>query len=113
VTSQIDLPPTIMGILGSDYRSAFFGNDVLRNHVEDNFAICIYNKKRYGVVSDHELIVVAETGEKISYERDGANRNWQRVTFSPAQTKQALDASALLQVAEELLVSNRYTTAKS
>jgi phosphoglycerol transferase MdoB-like AlkP superfamily enzyme len=113
VTSQIDLPPTIMGILGGDYRSAFFGNDVLRNHLEDNFAICIYNKKRYGIVSDHELIVIAETGEKISYKRDGANRNWRQVTFSPAQTKQALDASALLQVAEELLVSSRYTTAKS
>lgn len=113
VTSQIDLPPTIMGILGGDYRSAFFGNDVLRNHVEDNFAICIYNKKRYGIVSDHELIVLAETGEKISYERDGANRNWRQVTFSPAQTKRAVDASALLQVAEDLLVSSRYTTAKS
>jgi len=113
VTSQIDLPPTIMGILGGDYRSAFFGNDVLRNHVEDNFAICIYNKKRYGIVSDHELIVLAETGEKISYERDGANRNWRQVTFSPAQTKRAVDASALLRVAEDLLVSSRYTTAKT
>jgi len=113
VASQIDLPPTIMGILGGGYRSAFFGNDVLRNPAEDNFAICIYNKKRYGIVSDHELIVLAETGEKISYERDGASRNWRQVTFSPAQTKRAIDASALLRVAEDLLVSSRYTTAKA
>ncbi|MDP2603667.1 MAG: LTA synthase family protein, partial [Deltaproteobacteria bacterium] len=39
VTSQIDLPPTIMGILGGDYRGPFFGDDVIHSQSDDPFAI--------------------------------------------------------------------------
>ena len=34
VTSQMDLPPTIMGMVGGEYRSAFFGRDVLKAQAE-------------------------------------------------------------------------------
>lgn len=112
VASQIDLPPTIMGILGGDYRSPFFGEDVINSQSEDNFAIVIYNKRRYGVVSDRELVVFSDKRERISYERDGADRGWRQTALSAAQAKRADGAVAMLRVAEDLLVGGRYTAIK-
>jgi hypothetical protein len=112
VTSQIDLPPTIMGILGGEYRSPFFGNDVFNERVDDPFAIVIYNKKHYGIVSDQELIVLSETGVRLGYQRDNGNPGWRQVPFSPGQSQRADCAAALLRVAEDLLVDGRYTAAK-
>jgi phosphoglycerol transferase MdoB-like AlkP superfamily enzyme len=112
VISQIDIPPTIMGILGGEYRNPFFGNDSLNHKTDDNFAIVIYNMKRYGIVSDRELIVLAETGEEISYQRDGNHALWQQVPLAAHGAERSKTALALLRVAEDLLVSGRYTAAK-
>jgi phosphoglycerol transferase MdoB-like AlkP superfamily enzyme len=112
VTSQIDLPPTIMGILGGGYRSPFFGDDVIHGDAADPFAIVIYNKRRYGIVSDRELMVFPYKGERISFERDGAGNGWRQVTVSEAQARQAEHATAMLRVAEDLLVGGRYTARK-
>jgi len=111
VVSQIDLPPTIMGILGGTYRSAFFGRDVLRSNGGDNFAIIIYNKKRYGIVSGSHLVALTETGETIAYERGNDSAVWQPVTLSPPHQEISQNAQALLSAAEELLISGRYNTA--
>lgn len=112
VSSQIDLPPTIMGILGGDYRSPFFGEDVLRCNAADPFAIAIYNKRRYGVVSDGELIVFPYKGGRIGFSRNGAGDGWRQTALSATQAQRADTAAALLQVAEDLLVRGRYTAAE-
>jgi len=112
VTSQIDLPPTIMGILGGGYRSPFFGDDVIHGDAADPFAIVIYNKRRYGIVSDRELMVFPYKGERIGFERNGAGNGWRQVTVSEAQARRAEHATAMLRVAEDLLVGGRYTAVK-
>ncbi|HSK29545.1 MAG TPA: sulfatase-like hydrolase/transferase, partial [Candidatus Limnocylindria bacterium] len=112
VTSQIDLPPTIMGIVGGQFRSPFFGRDVLHSRAEEPFAVVIYNKKRYGIVTGRELIVLSETGDRVGYVRDGAERVWKETAMSASQARRADQAAALLRVAEDLLVSGRYTNAK-
>jgi len=112
VTSQIDLPPTIMGILGGDYRSPFFGSDVIHRQSDDDFAIVIYNKRRYGVVSDRELIVFSDKGERIGYQRDGVDKSWRQEALSTAQSRRAENAAAMLRVAEDLLAGGRYIARK-
>lgn len=112
VTSQIDLPPTIMAIIGGAYRSPFFGRDVIHHCANDPFAMAIYNKNRYGIVTERELIILSENGERLSYERNGADGGWRQAVFSTAQRQQADQAAALLRVAEDLLVSSRYTSIK-
>jgi phosphoglycerol transferase MdoB-like AlkP superfamily enzyme len=82
VISQIDIPPTIMGILGGEYRNPFFGSDSLNHKNDNSFAIVVYNMKRYGIVSDRELLVLAETGEEISYQRDESHALWQQVPLA-------------------------------
>ena len=113
VTSQIDLPPTIMGIVGGDYRSPFLGRDVLNGRQKDPFAIVIYNKKRYGIVAEKELVVLSENGDKLAYGRIGQDQPWARISMTPGQTARSEDAVALLRVAEDLLVSGRYSSNKN
>jgi phosphoglycerol transferase MdoB-like AlkP superfamily enzyme len=111
VTSQIDIPPTIMGILGGDYRNPFFGRDVLNHHADDSFAVVVYNKNRYGIVSDRELVVLAENGGEVSYIRD-PHSLWLQVPPAAQQSERGQIGVALLRVAEDLLLSGRYTSTK-
>lgn len=113
VTSQIDLPPTIMGIVGGEYRSPFIGRDVLNGRQPDPFAIVIYNKKRYGIVAENELVVLSETGEKLAYGRADQDQPWAQMSMTPSQTARSEDAVALLRVAEDLLMSGRYSSNKN
>jgi phosphoglycerol transferase MdoB-like AlkP superfamily enzyme len=109
VTSQIDIAPTIMGILGGEYRSPFFGRDVLRHSGPEDMALMIYNKKRYGIVSGSNLVVLAENGETLAYERDHAAAFWRPIPPAPMQQEISCTARALLGTAQELLVRGCYS----
>ena len=111
LTSQIDLPPTIMGIAGGEYRSAFFGRDILNGQPVESFAVVIYNKKRYGFVAQRELIVLSENGEKLAYARSDKD-SWRQTPMTAQLSERAKDAASMLRVAEDLLVSGRYTAEK-
>ena len=110
VTSQMDLPPTIMGIVGGEYRSPFFGRDLLKPPPEDPFAMVIYNKKRYGIVTQHELIVLGDSRERLAYERIAPGRPWSEIAMTTAQTERTDDGLAILRSAEDLLVTGRFHT---
>ena len=102
-----------MGIAAGEYRNAFFGRDVLNGRSCESFAIVIYNKKRYGIVADRELIVLSETGKELAYAQSEDKHSWRRVPMTASLKERAKDATSLLRVAEDLLVSGRYTAAKS
>ncbi len=108
VASQMDLPPTIMGMVGGDYRSAFLGRDVLKAPTEEPRAMVIYNKKRYGIVTDRELIVLRETGDRLLYQRAAAGAPWTQTVMTPAMAERSQDSLAVLRCAEDLLVTGRY-----
>lgn len=112
VTSQLDIAPTLMGILGGTYRSTFFGNDVLTHKDDDGLAIMIYNKKRYGVLFGSNLTVFTETGEELAYARSTNPRSWEVAQLAPAQHDYSRNAIALLQLSEYLLKTGQYTTAR-
>lgn len=110
VASQIDLPPTIMGIVGGEYRSAFLGRDVLKAPADEPRALVIYNKKRYGIVSERELIILRETGDRLAYERAAHGQPWSQMIMTATQAERAQDSLAILRSAEDLLVSSHYHT---
>jgi phosphoglycerol transferase MdoB-like AlkP superfamily enzyme len=109
VTSQIDIPPTIMSILGGAYRSAFFGLDVLEHQADDGLAIMIYNKKRYGFISGPRLTIINETGKESAFERDGQGA-WAPASLTDSSRDYSQNGVALLQLAEHLLKNGCYTT---
>jgi len=108
VASQMDLPPTIMGIVVGDYRSVFFGRDVRKPPADDPFAMAIYNKKRYGIVTDRELIVLRESGSRLAYRRTAQGLPWEQVAMTPTQAARIRDGLAILRSAKDLLVTGRY-----
>ena len=110
VTSQLDLPPTIMGLVGGAYRSTFFGRDVLKARAEAPAAMVIYNKKRYGMVTDRELIILRESGDRLAYERVAHGTPWSEMALTVMQAERTQDGLAILCSAEDLLVSGRYHT---
>ncbi len=111
VTSQLDIPPTIMAILGGSYRSPFFGQEILSRENDDGMAIMIYNKKRYGILSGPHLTVIAESGKELVFERGDGLGPWKAVPLTPNQHNYSRNAIALLEIAEHLLKTGRYTTA--
>ncbi|OGQ83488.1 MAG: hypothetical protein A3F90_03060 [Deltaproteobacteria bacterium RIFCSPLOWO2_12_FULL_60_19] len=111
VTSQIDIPPTIMTILGGAYRSPFFGLDVLNHQKDDGLAIMSYNKKRYGFISGPRLTIINEKGGEAAFERDGQGA-WAPAPVTDSARVYSQNGVALLQLAEHLLKNGHYTTAR-
>jgi phosphoglycerol transferase MdoB-like AlkP superfamily enzyme len=55
--SQIDVAPTVLGLLSMSYRSRFFGRDVLREDPAAGRAF-ISNNQKLGYVTDDRLVII-------------------------------------------------------
>lgn len=109
VTSQLDIAPTIMGLVGGRYRSPFFGRDVLASPGSEGFAVMIYGKRHYGVRRADRLTVVRGGGARAAY-RVSAAGELQATRYAGAYAEDAADALALAQVAEQLVQTRSYHT---
>jgi phosphoglycerol transferase MdoB-like AlkP superfamily enzyme len=58
LASQIDLPPTILGLLNMDYTSTFFGRNVLRNDTAPERAL-IGNYQHLGLFDGRDLAILS------------------------------------------------------
>lgn len=58
LTSQIDIAPTLMGLLGFDYTSTFFGRNVLRGNAAPGRAL-IGNYQHLGLFDGHDLAILS------------------------------------------------------
>ena len=76
LAAQIDLPPTILGLLGFSYRSMFYGRD-LTNAAPGTERIFVGNFSEVGYYRDGQLVVLAprKSIETLSVNfRDGTTR---------------------------------------
>lgn len=108
VTSQLDLAPTILGILGGKYESPFFGEDVLRAREGEGFAPMIYRKRLYGVRSANRLTVLAENNETRGY-TVAPDGEVQSAPLSDAYRRDAKRVRAMMQTAEKQLIERQRT----
>lgn len=65
LASQIDLAPTLLGLLNMDYRSCFFGHDILRNPpqralIANYQNLGLYDGKRLAILEPQQKIRVQE-----------------------------------------------------
>lgn len=103
VTSQIDIAPTILGLLREPTRAPFFGRDVLQEEPpRGGLATMIYSKRHYAARRADRLTVLVEGGARKAY--------WMRPGDAAVETEptlehieDSLDALALAQVAEDRL----------
>ena len=100
VTSQLDVAPTVMGLLGGSYESRFFGTDVLADPTGEGFAPMIYRKTLHGVRAGNRLSILAATplAYLVSPEHEISEAR-----LTGAHRRDARRTLAVLQVAEERL----------
>lgn len=65
LVSQIDLAPTLLGLLNMDYESSFFGTNVFNEHKERAF-LATYQK--LGYLKDNKLLILNPKEDKEMYD---------------------------------------------
>jgi phosphoglycerol transferase MdoB-like AlkP superfamily enzyme len=108
VTSQLDIAPTLMGMLGGSYPSTFFGEDVLRDPQGEGFAPMVYDRKRIGLLRGPRFGIFLENGGELAFERGQAGAGFVPAPLTPGLRDEHRDGAALLQMAERLLLAGRY-----
>jgi hypothetical protein len=108
VTSQLDVAPTLMGILGGDYPSTFFGEDVLRDPTGEGFAPMVYDRKRIGLLRGPRFGVFLENGDELAFVRGPDGAGFLPTPLGASERDEHRDGAALLQLAETLLEERRY-----
>ncbi len=102
--SQIDVAPTVLGLLGLPYEAPFFGQDVL--HTPDAGRIALFSHDHdVAIYRDGRLAVLGLDGTVRDYLYDRGHE-----TFERARPDPTLDALgiAYFQTATELFQSHRY-----
>lgn len=102
----LDIPPTIMGRLGSDYRSVFFGYDVLEVDPRHGRAIMQHNHDVALLNSDNRMVVLGYGQSAEEFELNRANHQLDQQA-TPNQ-EMVHNAISLFQSAFELYYSDRW-----
>jgi arylsulfatase A-like enzyme len=102
--SQIDVAPTVLGLLGLPYEAPFFGQDVLHTPAAARIALFSHDHD-VAIYRDGRLAVLGLDGTVRDYLYDR-----QRGTYERTQPDPSLDALgiAYFQTATELFQSHRY-----
>lgn len=104
--SQIDVAPTVLGMLGRPYDSMFYGRDLLKPHNE--FVVLNHNRD-IGMYRDHHLVVLNLKQGVEFFHGDPKTED-----MVPAATGDAVDREleqdtiGLFQTADDLYMGRRY-----
>ncbi|MBP7710720.1 MAG: sulfatase-like hydrolase/transferase [Rickettsiales bacterium] len=108
--SQIDLAPTLMGVLNLGYKSKFFGTDVLNNQktIDEHSFVSTYTD--IGYFKNHRLFLLKPKKEKKVFNVELNNYGWngskETVTHEFAQ-ENLNEAIAYYQVASHLFKNEK------
>jgi len=107
LASSMDVPPTILGLLGGDYDSKFFGRDVLSPHARPGVAVMTHNNE-IALMRDNRLAVLGLRGATTVYDLD-ANAAMHRIATPDASARGLVeDAIAYFQSADDLYRRGEY-----
>ena len=108
LTSQIDVAPTVLGILDFDYDSTFFGIDVLSDS-RPGRSIPLNHNRDIALFDGRNLIEIGFRKTSAQYVYDPATHIQTPVAVDPERTQ---DAIAIFQQAYELYHERRYRIAE-
>jgi phosphoglycerol transferase MdoB-like AlkP superfamily enzyme len=89
ITSQMDVPSTILGLLNMSYVSRFFGRDIFRTPVEQQRAL-IATYQRMGLYKDNDLVILSPQ-RHVELHRDPLGKD----QILPASANQELTDNAI------------------
>lgn len=105
LTSQMDIAPTVLGLLGLSYTAPFYGQDVLAPGAEKSRAILLNHNHDVALYQNQQLVVLGLNKSVATFHYDP-----KRNLFSPAFYDQHLTdlATAYYQSAFDLFSHHRY-----
>ncbi|HLQ46117.1 MAG TPA: LTA synthase family protein, partial [Planctomycetaceae bacterium] len=105
LASSLDLAPTVMGLLGGDYRSVFFGRDALHLPPEQGYALMQHNHDIAMLTSDRKLVVLDARRQAWVYDFDARSFALKPEPIPPKQRLRA--AISFFQAANRLYYDER------
>lgn len=105
---QLDVAPTLLGLIGRPYESTFFGHDLLK--WPEQKGLCLLNHNRsIGIFSEDHLVTFS-LNKKLEYFSGNPKVAQMQRAQKPdaAHEELAKDATALYQVADDLYMNRRY-----
>jgi phosphoglycerol transferase MdoB-like AlkP superfamily enzyme len=105
---SLDLPPTILGLIGRPYESLFLGRDLLRDPPDTYHALLNHNRD-IGMFAHDRMVVL---GLQKAVEFYAGNPHAVNLDLTPQPAPEDLEleknAGAIFQVADELYMNRRY-----
>jgi phosphoglycerol transferase MdoB-like AlkP superfamily enzyme len=108
LASSLDVPPTLLGLLGLDYVSSFFGRDLLRLPADAGRALMTHNND-IGLLEGGRLAVLGLRRAVTVYDCELAAAECQPVEAGPAERAVVDDAIAYYSAADQLYRSGALT----
>ena len=105
---SLDVPTTILGLLGRPYETLFFGRDLLRSRPEEGRALLNHNRD-IGRLA-HDRLVVLGLKQTVEFYQGDPKVAEMRPLSQPTEADRELerDAIAIYQVADDLYMHRRY-----
>lgn len=105
---QLDVAPTLLGLIGRPYVSTFFGHDLL-NDPEGGHRILLHHNRSVGIYAD-ERLVVFNLNRHIEYFAGNPKSGQMHRVFEADDRMKELetDATALFQVGDILYMARHY-----
>jgi len=108
LASSLDVPPTILGVLGLDYDSKFFGHDVFRISPEEGRALMTHGSE-IALMRGGRMAVLGLRESATLYEVDTARDEIAKVkSMDPAGSELIEDAIAYYNAADRLYRSGNF-----
>ncbi len=106
---QVDVSPTILGLIDRPYVSAFFGRDLFKIDPTSGRSLLNHNRD-IGLFENDELVVLGLNKTAEYYEGNPKRSTLAPTTSSAANKTTEEDAIALFQVADDCYVHDRFQT---
>lgn len=105
---QLDVAPTILGLLGRPYDTLFFGHDLMKAGSRNGRALLNHNRD-IGLATSNRLVVLGLDKRLKFYHGTPKSGALTQVDGPDTEDRElALDALALFQTADELYMQRRY-----
>jgi phosphoglycerol transferase MdoB-like AlkP superfamily enzyme len=101
LASSMDIPPTVLGLLGGTYESKFFGRDVLSPQPRPGLAVMTHNNE-IALMRGRRLAVLGLRGATTVYDVDSTGAIVKLPTLDASGRSLVEDAIAYFQTADEL-----------
>ena len=99
LASQIDIPPTILAMIDVNYRSKFFGQDIIAYPANRAF---ISTYQLLGYIKEDKLVVLAPNAQPIGYFFSDTTQN-----LMDPNTQMVQEAVSYYQAVYELLIAGK------